>query len=266
MVRYAGPCGKLWAASSAAPRAGSCWLWPISDSSGSEIILSAWMSRRHAALSIALARSSRAGSETRRSIMACSNGPAWPADPWLTINGVVPAGSAWVRSSLPTRIRRWDWTDAATRASASGMLGPLVATVSSSSTCTVCMLASRAAWYASCSARYRAVGAGRERPGHVLVLWQRPRGHVKPSGPVGGFHGLDIGHRNACQGINCLMCCRYDGRDRGRSRGQRRWSPLRSAVGTGWSPVRVVPDQPPHPEHEIASLGHGRGSAAACFR
>ena len=48
----------------------------------------------------------------------------------------------------------------ATRASASGMLGPLVATVSSSRTCTVCMLASRAAWYATCTARYRAVGAG----------------------------------------------------------------------------------------------------------
>jgi hypothetical protein len=57
-------------------------------------------------------------------------------------------------------------------------------------------------------------GCGRERPGHVLVLGQQPRGHVKPSGTIGGVYGFDIGYRNACQGIDCLMCRRNDGRDR----------------------------------------------------
>jgi hypothetical protein len=61
------------------------------------------------------------------------------------------------------------------------------------------------------------------------------------------------------QGIGRLVCGRQDGGERSFPGREGGWAPAGAAVGAGGCPLRVVPDEPAHPEQEIACLAHGQG-------
>ena len=82
-----GPCGKLSPASRAALRTTRCQFSRLSDEPAADVTSSACPIRRSAVLSMTTARRRRAGSETWRSLMACSRGPALPVDARLRGNG-----------------------------------------------------------------------------------------------------------------------------------------------------------------------------------
>ncbi len=60
----------------------------VSGELDADVVFSAWIISCRAALSIAAARSRITGSDTRRSLMACSTGPGLPADARLCVNGI----------------------------------------------------------------------------------------------------------------------------------------------------------------------------------